>query len=411
MGRRREDSEPYDPYGGTRDLPPVTGGAYPPRPAYEQPSEPPSSGRGWMVAFFVLVLAIVAGALFWYFALRDEGGGDLEIAPASVDFGDQDLGTRSGVEAILIRNGTSDALRIGSVEIEGEHPRDFQLTDETTCSAESPLEADAACTVGVRFRPRARGERSAALVVRIAGREAPLRVSLHGTGVGQAAVVLEATTLDLGQVLIGRSRTRDVALTNAGNAPLAIAELTISGRDARDFRISGRTDCSAEDRLRPGATCTLAVTFRPRGDGARRAELVIVHDAEGSPSGVQLRGAGRGQPALAVEPEALDFGELTVGEASEVETVTIANGGTAAFTLRSLELTGSAAGDFELAGTSTCSAGLELAPGDECSADLVFTPAEEGARTAALEVVTGAGQAVRVDLSGEGLPPPGATTG
>jgi hypothetical protein len=255
-----------------------------------------------------------------------------------------------------------------------------------------------------------RQERSATLVLRIPGEEGPLRVALHGTGVGAATVVLETTQLDLGSVLIGKTRTRRVTLTNAGNAPLLIQELVIEGEGAADFRVGRATDCSTEERLPAGATCVIAIAFAPKQGGPSAATLAIVHDAEGSPSGVELRGEGRGQAELVVTPTGLDFGEVELGSASDVQTVTVTNEGTASFVLATLDVAGPAAGEFAIADTSTCVEELELEPGETCSLDLSFSPGSEGERTAALEVETRGGLAGRVDLVGSGAAPPGATT-
>jgi hypothetical protein len=363
-----------------------------------------------MVAFFVLLALVVGAALVWAFVLRDQGGGNVEIVPRAVDFGDQDLGKRSPVASLTVENETSEALRISSIVIEGVDAADFQLTDETTCTTERELGEGASCTIGVRFRPRAREEREAEVVVRVAGRDAPLRATLRGTGVGEATVVLDTTQLDLGRVQIGNSRTRSVTLTNAGNAPLTIEEILVDGADASAFRIGRATDCPTEERLRAGESCTIAVAFRPAEGGGHSAELVIVHDAEGSPTGVELRGEGRGQAQLALDPTSLEFGAADVGSPSDVQTVTVTNGGTAVLVLARIELVGPAPEDFTIEDSSTCSDGVELEPGEDCTVDISFLPGAEGERTAALEVETRGGLAGRVDLAGTGLGEPAATT-
>jgi hypothetical protein len=396
----------------TRDYPRQTPPPYNPYGHEEQPRERrrDGSGRGWMVAFFTLALLVAAGALVWALVLRDGTGGDVEVVPTTVDFGDQDLGERSPVVSVTVDNESSADLRISSIVIEGQDAQDFQLADTTTCSSERPLAEGSSCTIGVRFRPRAREEREAAVVVRIAGRDSPLRVQLHGTGVGAATVVLDTTRLDLGTVLIGKSRTRPVTVTNAGNAPLAIEDILVDGADAAVFSIGRGTDCSTEERLRAGASCQIAVTFRPTEGGGRTAELVIVHDAEGSPAGVALRGEGRGQAQLALDPTTIDFGQVDVGSTSGVETVTITSGGTAVIVLSRLQLAGPAPSDYAIADSSTCVEGVELEPGEACAVDLMFLPTAAGDREAALEVETRGGLAGRVDLSGSGLGAPDTTT-
>jgi hypothetical protein len=365
-----------------------------------------------MVGFFLLLAGVVAAAVVWFVVVDSDEEGQLEVSTTIVDFGDEDLGTRSAVQNVRLDNQTAESVRIASLEIEGEAAQDFQITDETTCSPDRALGADAQCDIGLQFRPRAREERSAVLVIRLAGVQAPLRVDLRGTGIGEATVALDTTRLDLGSVLIGKSRTRRVTLTNSGNAPLQIEDILIDGRDAADFRIGRATDCPLEQRLPAEASCTIAVTFRPKEGGESRATLAIIHDAPGSPTGVELRGTGRGQAQLAVEPDVLDFGVLELGDSSGVQSVTVTNTGTASFVLTSIGLAGPAAAEYAIADTGTCVEELQLGAGASCTIDLVFAPGLDGERSAALEVATRGGLAARVDLigAGEAPPPPAATT-
>jgi hypothetical protein len=410
--------EPYDPAGDTRSYPqqpPVERPYGAPLPGYEQPPPPEQprrggSGRGWMAAFFLLLAGVVAAAVVWFLVVDSEEAGELELSTTIVDFGDEDLGKRSAVQTVTLDNQSPEPVRIASLEIEGEHAGDFQITDETTCPTDRALSADAQCGIGLQFRPRAREERSAVLVIRLGEGQGPVRVDLRGTGVGEATVTLDASRLDLGTVLIGKSRTRRVTLTNTGNAPLQIQELVLDGRDAADFRIGRATDCPLEQRLPAEASCTIAVTFRPKEGGESRATLAIVHDAPGSPTGIDLRGTGRGQAALAVEPDALDFGVLEVGDSSGAQSVTVTNTGTASFVLATIALAGPAATEFAVTDTGTCSEELQLGTGASCTIDLVFAPGLDGERSAALEIATRGGLAARVDLVGAGEAPPTVPT-
>jgi hypothetical protein len=363
-----------------------------------------------MVAFLLLLAGVIAAAVVWFLVVDSEEEGELEVSATIVDFGDEDLGTRSAVQNVRLDNQSSEPVRIASLEIEGEDAGDFQITDETTCTPDRALDAEAQCDIGLQFRPRAREERSAVLVIRLVGVQAPLRVDLRGTGIGEATVALDTTRLDLGSVLIGKSRTRRVTLTNSGNAPLQIEEILIDGRDAADFRIGRATDCPLEQRLPAEASCTIAVTFRPKEGGESRATLAIVHDAPGSPTGVELRGTGRGQAQLLVEPDLLDFGQLELGDSSGVQSVTVTNSGTASFVLSQIGLAGPAAAEFAIADTGTCVDELQLGAGASCTIDLIFAPGLDGERSAALEVATRGGLAARVDLVGAGAAPPPATT-
>lgn len=382
---------------------------YPPdetRPLDAPPRRPRSGGRkgsskGWMIAFLTLLLLVAAGVLIWLFAFRGNGG--VELSSAAVDFGDQDLGKKSAVQTVTLSNGGSDPLPIAAVGIEGENAKDFQVTDQSTCAAGKPLGKDKSCTIGVRFKPTARDDRSAVLVVRFGGGTAPLSVDLHGAGTGQAAVVLETTRLDLGSVGLGKgTRTRTMTVTNAGNAPLEIRALAIEGDEAGDFKIAKKTSCRAKKKLKAGATCAIAVSFKPKELGKRTASLVIVHDAEGSPAEVALVGEATGKSQLAFDPPAVDFGTLDVGSHSKPQTVALRNTGTATLTVAEIAIGGDNAGEFELAKGGTCGAGKRVEPGGSCTVEVAFAPADAGDRSGTLEVTNGAGKVSELELAGAG---------
>ena len=170
------------------------------------------------------------------------------LSVVAVDFGDQDLGKRSATREVALENGGGSPVTIVSLEIDGAHAKDFRLTDATTCSPQQPVESGNACVLAVSFRPTALGDRTARLVIRLADGDGPASVELRGAGSGEAAVVLETTRLDFGSVSLGKGRrTRQLTLTNAGNAPLAVSEAAGS---------RGSTRGTSGSRRRPTARST-----------------------------------------------------------------------------------------------------------------------------------------------------------
>ncbi len=102
-------------------------------------------------------------------------------------------------------------------------------------------------------------------------------LSLSSSGVSFASQPVGVT---------GASQT--VTLTNSGNAPLAIANISLAGTNAGDF---GQTNtCPAS--LAPAANCAVALSFSPSAIGTRSAALAIADSAPGSPHSVALTGTG-----------------------------------------------------------------------------------------------------------------------
>ena len=106
-----------------------------------------------------------------------------------------------------------------------------------------------------------------------------------------SGVSLEVSTnkLGFGEQDVGTPSTRpqSVTLTNEGSTPLIVSKISASG----DFdpQKDWQSDCS---RVKPGATCTIDVTFTPTAEGARSGTLEITYNAPDSPQVVRLSGTG-----------------------------------------------------------------------------------------------------------------------
>ncbi|NBB85872.1 MAG: PQQ-binding-like beta-propeller repeat protein [Bacteroidetes bacterium] len=87
---------------------------------------------------------------------------------------------------------------------------------------------------------------------------------------------LPASPLSVGRVEDGGSKQQQVAVVNTGDAPLTIAEVTLSGPDASAFAI---VDGAGPVTLPPGDEHVVTVRFAPDGGGAREAELTVQGNA------------------------------------------------------------------------------------------------------------------------------------
>jgi hypothetical protein len=112
------------------------------------------------------------------------GGGSVTIAPASLTFSSQGLGSTSPAQAVTLTNFAASAINIASVATTG----DFAETN--TCGA-SLAGSGANCAINVTFTPTAAGARTGSLVVTDSGAGSPRTVTLTGTG--QAGPVASGT--------------------------------------------------------------------------------------------------------------------------------------------------------------------------------------------------------------------------
>jgi len=178
-------------------------------------------------------------------------------------------------------------------------------------------------------------------------------------------------------------------LRNMGSQSLSIASKSISG----DF--AETDDCGTT--VAPASSCTFTITFTPTGVGTRTGTLTIVDDAQGSPHSVSLTGSGApGPPSIAISPSSLSFSSTAVGTISGVQTITIANTGTAPVQISNVQATS----QFSAAST-TCSS---LTPGNTCAVQVTFTPNATGESTGSLSLTDStSGTVYEVPLSGAGV--------
>jgi hypothetical protein len=188
------------------------------------------------------------------------------VLPSSVNFGNVVVRSRK-MAKLRVRAGSKPLTVIG---IRTSDPKYF--TASSTCDA--TLEPGASCSISLLFRPLARGVRRAILTVALSDR-APLTVPIVGVGV-EAVIALDPPSLDFGSVVsdMPDSVTKEVRMTNVGDAPLVIDAITSSNR-----QFSVKNDCLGT--LDPGATCSFFVTFNPSQASRQTATITIAANGRG----------------------------------------------------------------------------------------------------------------------------------
>lgn len=96
-------------------------------------------------------------------------------------FDDQVVGTAGATKTILVRNVGGAPLTVSSVSLTGETKDDFQFID-SSCSP-ATLAPRATCSVVLRFKPTATGDRNFHLLVNHNGAVSPLDVFVRGAGI------------------------------------------------------------------------------------------------------------------------------------------------------------------------------------------------------------------------------------
>jgi len=322
----------------------------------------------------------------------------ISLNAASLVFNAQTLGSASPSQSVTVANSGAAPLTLGAITLTGSAAGDFSPSG--TCASGAVLVAGAGCSLAVTFAPAALGARSATLSIASNAVNGLAVLSLSGTGAAAAtpAVTLTPVTLDFGNQTIGIASTpRVITLANSGSAPLALSSIVASGA----FAVTHT--CGA--MLAAAASCTLSTTFTPALAGAATGSVAIASNAAGSPNVVALTGTGvTASPVLAWLPAAapLVFGDVGLGAAAALRSLTLANQGPGSATLQGLTLTGAQASEFGIASGGTCVVGSALAAGTSCTIAVSFQPGAIGARAATLQVASSGTNPADVPLSGTG---------
>jgi Abnormal spindle-like microcephaly-assoc'd, ASPM-SPD-2-Hydin len=231
----------------------------------------------------------------------------LTVAPSSLTFGPQQVGTSSVAQSSTIQNTGTAPLTISGISLTGTNAAAY--TQSSNCpTSPSTLAVSATCTISVIFSPTASGSMTAGVSVTDDASNSPQAIGLSGTG-AVPAVTLTPTSLSFGSQTIGtRSAAQTTTLKNSGTAPLLVSSVGITGTNAGDFAQTNTCPVSPAT-LAASATCTISVTFSPSATGSRSASVTITDNATGTPQSVTLSGTGASQGAIAFDKNLGSKGE------------------------------------------------------------------------------------------------------
>ncbi|HVL90766.1 MAG TPA: choice-of-anchor D domain-containing protein, partial [Actinomycetota bacterium] len=317
------------------------------------------------------------------------------VSPATIAFGNVEVGTQSPSQTITVTNAGQGTLAIGAVAITGTNAGDFQKTSDT-CSGSSRA-AGQSCTIGVALTPSTTGLRSASVTIpHNAGGSST--VSLGGNGV-QAAASLTPTSMSFGSATVGQQTGSQTAtLTNTGTATLTLST-SFAGINPSDFLRVGGT-CGSS--LGAGGSCTILVAFKPTAPGSRSASLLVTSNAPGSPHAVALSGTGVAAPTLSLNRTTVAFGNVEQGFTSPPQSIIVTNTGGATLNIGTITISGAFASAF-IKSSDTCS-NAAVAPSTSCTIGVSFRPAALGGHNATLTIPSNAaGSPHTVALSGLGV--------
>jgi len=297
--------------------------------------------------------------------LSGSGVAPITLAPASLPFGNQAVGTTSAAKTVTMTNNLATALNF-SFAASGN----YSAVGSGTSPCGTTLASKSSCTMSVTFSPTANGSIQGAVTVTDSTAVRQQEVALSGTGTGGTTAPLSFSPASLtfsAQAFNSASTGQTVTVTNVSASSVTLTSISSSGNYAATG--SGSVPCKANTVLAVNAACTMSVTFTPTYLGVIKGAVTISDNA-----GVKqqvLNVSGTGVLPVTFAPTSLTFAAQTVGTMSTPQTLTLTNN--QATTLNKLSI--AASGDFAIA-SNNCAA--TLAAHTSCSFTVTFTPSQTG---------------------------------
>ncbi|MGA9248154.1 MAG: choice-of-anchor D domain-containing protein [Candidatus Acidiferrales bacterium] len=333
-----------------------------------------------------------------------------------VNFGTQPIGSPTvPPQAVAVQNTGGAPLAISSVTITGTDSGDFSVEDFASCTI-APVAPGAMCSFEISYVPSVVGPEGAYLSLTDNATNGSQELEVVGAGSGPLAV-FSPTSLNFGSAPVGTTPDLIVAVTNAGNQPLLISSIQITGASA--FHPGGSTSTnlqictisgSTSGGMQPGSQCYISVAFVPVATGTFQAQINVTDNSQGTPGAVQVVSvqgiAVPAAPLANVSPAALTFATQAVGTTSGTQPITLTNNGSAPLNLTNLAISGANAASFGYyaGGSNACPLPSgSVAVGALCTILVDFIPQSPGAVSATFSFTDNAsGSPQMVALNGTG---------
>jgi hypothetical protein len=318
----------------------------------------------------------------------------VEVAPASVSFGSMVVGAASQPAAIVITNTGGETVTISEIS---STLAEFILK---TPAMPITLGPNDSAYFEVVFQPAAARTYSGRIVLHEGRRGFDIQtLSVSGTGAPAQPAPSQsyllspsASSLNLGNTLVGTSNSATVTMTNTGTGSVNISQVSVTGAG---FTVSGFSGAVA---LAAGQTYALTVSFAPATAGSATGSLSAVSSATNSPATISLSGNGT-QPQISVVPASASFGSVTMG-VTNTQTFTISNPGTASLSVTQASLAGTG---FTYSGLTLP---LSVPPGGSSAFTVGFNPTSASAFSGSLALANNTPTpSLVVALSGTGVSP------
>lgn len=301
------------------------------------------------------------------------------VTPASVNFGNVMVGTRS-TAVLTMSNSGGAAVTVAQVSASGSG---FSVTGP---SLPLTLTSGRAASFAVAFTPATAASSTGSVSISSDAANGPVTIPLAGVGETMSVSVSPAA-LNFGSVNVGASSSQSVAIVNTGTSAVIVSQASAAGAG---FAISAP---SLPVTLAAGQSMALPVMFAPAAGGTAAGSVSITSSA--GTSEVALSGLG-GTFQLAASPSSVSFGNIKMG-GSASQAVSLANTGNSTVIISQA----TASAGFTLSGLALP---VTLAAGQSISLSVAFSPGSAGNTAGSISIVSNAVDSpLSVPLSATGV--------
>jgi hypothetical protein len=309
--------------------------------------------------------------------------GSLVAKPASVNFGNVQIGSSQPL-TITLTNGGSSSVTISQAAASGPGFSVSGLALPLT------LQAGQSTSFTATFAPGASGSTTGNVAIASSATNSQLNVGLSGTGVTAGLVGVNPTSVSFGTVQVGSTQMHTDVITNSGGSSVSISNATLTGAG---FSTSG---LNVPLTLAAGQSLTFNIIFSPHATGSVSGNLALTATGSVSSVNISLSASGGAAGQLSITPATVSFGNVTVG-ASQSQTGTLTASGA------SVTISSAASNNAEF-GISGLALPLTLNAGQSASFTLSFTPQASGAASGSLTFASNAANTpVVASLTGTGM--------
>ncbi|MFZ0454592.1 MAG: choice-of-anchor D domain-containing protein [Ignavibacteriaceae bacterium] len=308
----------------------------------------------------------------------------ISLSVTELNFGEVPK-NNSSFKNLIVKNKGTALLKIDSITIDNNN---FKVD-----TLKSDISAGDSLILKVTFTPKDSIAYNGILKIYHNASGSPGVVNLTGKGTPQKIpyVVLSDSTLNFNLVTVNSSAKLKIKITNTGTAELQVDSITVAGNA---FVVNPTAFI-----LNPDSSKDVTVTFIPLSPTTYAAVLKIYHNANNSPTNVNLTGKGTNQkiPIITLSIKELKFGDVTVMSSLKTN-FNIGNTGTADLKVDSIV---SSSGIFMADPVN-----FIIKPDSSRNVTITFSPVDSIAYTGTLKIYHNAAESPgTINLTGNGVSP------